>query len=257
MDAPFPSGLVDEIEKFFREVHPRLEPGKDVYDEVFDMPLFFPLQRRNEMRKMMKIARSIQPTTVFEIGADKGGGLYHWCMCLPTVKQVIACEIRGLPYDQLFEKAFRRRIDFLWLPYSSYAPFTVSTVKSWLDLNTPKVARHTPIDCLFIDGDKGAFLKDFDAYEPMMSDKGIVFLHDINDPPEPGQAVAPTKAAFDTLYGRGYEAKAILDISESIAACERAKQGIEPANVHESWLRHWKGASCGVGVVYPRSMRKV
>ena len=53
---------------------------------------------------MLAIANKYSPTTIYEIGADKGGGLYHWCMSCPTVKHVIACEIRGLPYKELFEK---------------------------------------------------------------------------------------------------------------------------------------------------------
>jgi cephalosporin hydroxylase len=53
-------------------------PGLDLYTEIFDHPWLFPLQRKAEMAAMMKLARSIEPKTVMEIGSDKGGSFYHW-----------------------------------------------------------------------------------------------------------------------------------------------------------------------------------
>src|SRR5688572_14395248 len=122
MDAPFPAEMMASIERFFKEVHPTLSWGQDVYPEVFETELFFPLQRQRELARMMQVARTVGghtcptcggdgqetfiklpedprpkgttqrcsqckgfgkvgggPTTVMEIGADKGGGLYHWC----------------------------------------------------------------------------------------------------------------------------------------------------------------------------------
>ena len=57
MDAPLPAGLVPAWEQFFQEPH---EPGADLYDEIFDSPILFPLQRKREMAAMMRAAGSPQ-----------------------------------------------------------------------------------------------------------------------------------------------------------------------------------------------------
>jgi predicted O-methyltransferase YrrM len=241
MDAPFPEGMIQEIETFLSHDGSRL-PGRVLYNDVFDTSMFFPLQRQRELREMMSIAADLSPVTVMEIGSDKGGSLYHWCKCHPTVKNVIACEIRGTPYSSLFERAFPR-IQFLWLAESSYEKPAVEKVRRFLG--------DTEIDCLFIDGDKLRFLDDFRAYLPFMARPGTVFMHDINDR-EPRAAFLQVSA----MAGAG-ELKAsvteFIDITDSEAAMKREAKGIPPASAHESWLRHWKGRSCGVGVIQIKS----
>ena len=59
MDDPFPAGMMPDIEKFFREIHPTLKPGQDLYEEIFATDYFFPLQRKRELVQMMQIARSV------------------------------------------------------------------------------------------------------------------------------------------------------------------------------------------------------
>lgn len=242
MDAPFPEGMLADIEKFFREVHPTLEPGKDMYDEVFATNHFFPLQRKRELTRMMQIARNVSPATVMEIGADKGGGLYHWCMCLPTVRNVIACEIRGTPYCDPFEAAFPN-IDFLWLAESSQGDggprrtSTIDVVKMFLKQDSIPAPRK--IDVLFIDGDKLGMLKDFEAYLPMVRQPGgVVFIHDVQDH-EPYHQ-------FQGIVKRGYRTETIIDKSEYFGL----PFDFQPKTPWEGWLQHWRGRSCGVGVVY-------
>lgn len=241
--ATYPPNLKADIEYFFREIHPTLSSGKDLYPEVFQRPDFFPLQRQYEMREMIRIARKVNPSTIMEIGTDKGGSLYHWCMCLNATR-VIACEIRGTPFRGDFERAFPH-IQFLWLPYSSYGEAltyrkgitqpTPDVVAEWLD------DKHQ-LDCLFIDGDKLKFTLDFDLYRPMVSDKGVVFMHDIQDSPGP-------KESFQTVIKRGYSYKAVIDTRESETALQRERDGFPASTSYEGWLRHWRGRSCGVGVI--------
>jgi hypothetical protein len=287
-DAPFPTGMLPDIEKFFRETHPKLTPGQDWYPEVFATELFFPLQRPRELAEMIRVARKANssvcpncekwgpsskhiapcqrcqgtktvggPVTVMEIGADKGGSLYHWCQCLPTVHNVIACEIRGTPYRHEFERAFPK-IKFCWTLASKTDH---GEVLHWLKAKAKKIGAEIteqiggmtiadvnslparePIDVLFIDGDKLGMLKDFDAYLPLMRKPGgIVFMHDISDD-HPAEA-------FKALIRRGYKVDTIIDRSEGIDAASRADRGEAPRNTHDGWLMHWRGRSCGVGVI--------
>lgn len=223
MDDPFPVGMVEEIEKFLATDSQR-PPGKDIYEEVFNTSMFFPLQRQQELIQMIRIARAINPRTVMEIGADKGGGLYHWCKSLTTVKNVIACEIRGCPYQHAFNKTFPH-INFFWMERASLPPPRLPELQ---------------IDVLFIDGDKSFMVADFDAYLPMMNPRGVVFIHDIQDSPGP-------RDAFLNIKARGYRTHAIINTDDYLKLRGKTEP---PATAHEGWLRHWRGRSCGVGVVY-------
>jgi hypothetical protein len=230
VDAPFPEGLVEDAASVLEDdaVRPW---GLNYYGDVFDSDLFFPLQRQKELAWMMERAREVWPITVMEIGADKGGGLYHWVKCLPTVRNVIACEIRGTPYSSLFEKVFPEH-RFMWMPHCSRNPDTRPMIMSLMG----------SIDCLFIDGDKSAFEQDFDHYLPLLSPNARVFMHDVTDD-APGQA-------FNRVSARpGWKGEVFIDRSDSIAAMGREKKGLPPMNPHEGWLRHWKGRSCGVGML--------
>ncbi len=232
MDAAFPDHMMPEITKFFTTENSR-EPGRDVYDDVFAIDGFFPPQRKREVAKMMQIARSVSPKVVMEIGSDKGGGFYHWCKSLTTVKRAIAVEIRGCPYAGEFKKAFPH-IDFLFEGRSSLLPETVAAVAKWLG--------EDKIDALFIDGDKSYFLRDLELYRPMMSPGAVAFMHDIQDP-SPGRAFADAVKIVP-------RSERVIDVSESREAEAREAAGEPAASSHEHWLRHWKGQSCGVGVLY-------
>jgi predicted O-methyltransferase YrrM len=225
--------MVDCIREFFKKDHKR-PAGLDIYHDVFDAPLFFPLQRKAELIKMIQVARSIKPKVIYDIGSDKGGGLYHWCKCLPSITRVISCEVRGTPYAEEFEKNFPF-INFNWLPMSSLDDTALSVVF--------QVTKQQKIDICFIDGDKTAFTEDFYNILPYMSSKGIIFMHDITDNPMPGDS-------FQEIRRHGYVTSEIIDRSDSLLAINREKEGIPSSGPYESWLRHWKGKSCGVGVIY-------
>jgi predicted O-methyltransferase YrrM len=240
MDSDFPSAMLPEIEEFLSKDSER-ESGLDLYPGVFDTQHFFPLQRKEELKKMIQTARKVEPKVIMEIGADKGGGLYHWCKCFPSVERIIGCEIRGTPYSSLFERSFPN-VNFLWLPVSSYDNKTLNAVHRWLGEERPDRLK---IDVLFCDGEKSYFKKDIDAYLPFMSPKGVMFLHDITDWDGPPQA-------FEYAQSLGFRTETIIDKSDTMQSLGRAIQGQAATTPYESWLRHWAGTSCGVGVVWMR-----
>lgn len=230
VDAAFPEGMVAEIEKFLADDAKR-PAGQDLYDDVFLTGLMFPLQRQKELAWMMRRARERSPVTVMEIGADKAGGLYHWVKCLPSVKNVIACEIRGTPYRFAFERAFPDK-NFFWMPHCSRTP----------DVRQEIVAAFGGIDCLFIDGCKAHFEQDFDHYLPLLNADATVFMHDIQDR-------APTIAYQSVSRREGVVATSYINTEDSYDALVREHNGVPPSGAHETWLRYWKGRSCGVGML--------
>jgi hypothetical protein len=217
--------MLEDIARFLADTHQMLPPGQDLYQEVFDTGLFFPLQRQAEMREMIREAKRVNPRFIMEIGADKGGGIYHWCKCISGVKTIAASEIRGTPYDTLFERAFPD-IDFLW--FGSSHPNHLDPAER--------------IDVLFIDGDKSRFTEDFKTYLPNMNPAGVVFMHDIKDR-------SPMRSAFERCKKMGYRTREIIDVSDSSRALEKQLRGIPSTTPHDAWLRHWGGNSCGVGVI--------
>jgi hypothetical protein len=231
-DEPLPYGLVEEIARVLRE---DLTPtGLNLYDAVFESGLIFPLQRRGELAAMMATARRITPRTIMEIGADKGGGVYHWIKGhLPS--RFIGIEIRGTPYGDLFEAAFSP-MRCKWISGSSYDERVVADVAAWLQGDL--------IDVLFIDGDKAMFHADFLAYLPLVRPGGIIFMHDVRDD-APGAAFR--LAACHPRVRDHLGTESTLEVLESVA---RNVDGIPAQNEHENWLRHWRGRSCGFGVLW-------
>jgi hypothetical protein len=177
--------------------------------------------------------------TVCELGADKGASVLHWCL-LPTVRRVVACEVRGTPYWKHFEYNFPD-VEFCWIDESSRDPAALDEVREFTESH--------PIDVLFIDGEKVGMLRDFDAYLPMTNPAGLVFVHDVGDDPGP-------KQAWDAVVSRGYRTRVIRDVSESDEACGRERRGVPAATEHEAWLRAWRGESATVGVVHLESGRR-
>jgi hypothetical protein len=231
-DDPLPYGLVEEIERVLREDTSNV--GLNIYHAVFDSGLMFPLQRRHELEAMMATARSVNPRTVMEIGADKGGGVYHWIKGLLPAR-FIGIEIRGTPYGSLFDKAFPETKS-LWISGSSYDERVVAKVGEWLG--------NDPIDVIFIDGDKAMFHADFLAYLPRVRHGGVIFMHDVRDD-APGSAFR--QAACHERVRASLTFESTIEVLVAVA---HEMAGDPPSGAHEGWLRHWRGRSCGVGVLW-------
>lgn len=236
MDAPFPIGMVEDIESVF--AHDTDPYGLDLYEAVFESGLMFPLQRREEMRAMMRIARSINPKVCMEIGSDKSGGCYHWIKGLKP-EGFIGIEVRGVPYASLFQQHFGKTTKQCWLGESSYDPLTVQSVRHWLG--------DAPIDVLFIDGDKARFDLDFALYLPMVRDGGIIFMHDVRDQ-SPGNA-------FRTCRGNKRVKESLVvesttEIADLVLRMRAGGEAAKPRNAWEGWAMRWKGDSCGLGVMW-------
>lgn len=225
MDGPLPQNLLPAWEAFLHH---------DGYKDIFHDNTLNPLQRKNESRRMLQIANGCEPETVMEIGADKGGSVYLWLTHCSSIRMMIVCEVRGTPYRHLFEERFPD-VHFLWLPGSSYDPKTRRHVSDWLE--------DRDIDVLFLDGDKSHFDTDFNLYNPMVSNDGVILFHDVN-------GHGPMRDAWldAALQHSGFD---FIDIRE-VAELQRKinEEGYAPSTQYENWLLYWKGRSCGFGAVY-------
>lgn len=192
------------------------------------------------------------PKVVCEIGSDKLGGVYHWAKCLPSVRHVFACEVRGAPCKDAFERAFPS-VRFLWVERSSQDPEAVEAVRRRLRSISTIEGGSVGIDALFVDGCKLSFLVDFHNFLPMMSPLGVVFFHDVAD-----EWDGPCPARDFELACRegGFRNERIVDVGDWREAADRERAGIPPSCPHEAWLRHWRGRSCGVGMLWMEGGRR-
>jgi len=247
MDDPLPANLVEKWSEFLK-THPapnwkgttidrHVDPTTSPMD-VFDDGILFPLQRKRELQGMLRIAIQIGTSAAMEIGADKGGGLFQWCN-LPGMRKIVAIEIRGTPYSELFRAHFPD-IEFLFIPGPSLDPDSIEAVVQFLGPDQ--------FDCIFIDGDKGTFMEDFNTYRPMVRRGGYAFLHDIHAGELCG--AAPPVEVFERLAtNKNFQTHAIIDITEGTEAKEAEKRGEPCKSAHDGWLRYWGTSSCGVGCV--------
>ncbi len=228
MDAPLPDNLCECWEKFLAQPH-------SSYEDIFEDGLLVPLQRKAELRLTFEwTLRSLpQPQTYCELGADKGPSVYAWCKHVPSLRRVIACEIRGTPYAEQFEKAFPH-IQFLWLPHSSYAPATISQAQMWLAFRD-----NAHIDVMFFDGDKTRCDTDWIYWQGMLAPNAVVLVHDIVPAGKGGNS--KQTALFERLKRQYRHHVRIVDFSDVDAVDSM------PPSAYRNWLAFWGKTSAGVG----------
>lgn len=170
--SSFPEGLLDEWRRVLSF------PREQRLDALF-AGVAFPLQRRRELTAMVELIAEKRPFSYMEIGADKGGTLFHVLMGCPTVKVAVAVEPRGCPYRELFEAAFPRVL------------FT------WHECRSEEVGPQR-VEALFIDGDKCRFKQDFERFPAQLA-----LFHDVCD--------SPMREAFHACGG----SEVIRDVTEA------------------------------------------
>lgn len=225
-------GSIAEWEKFI--ANDRSPTGLDIYPDIFHNGILFPLQRMRETEMMIAMARTINPKRVMEIGSDKGGSFYHWVKAFSPEK-AIAIEIRGIPFEESFPRAFPDT-QFFFAADSSYDPEIVRAVSRFIGPGF--------LDCIFIDGDKGGFMKDVQSYLPMVRRGGLIFLHDVTEVESAREAMRFCEREYRM------RTEVFVDTSEYDEIHRRELSGIPPADAYEGWFRYWKRSSCGVGVIH-------
>ena len=129
-------------------------------------------QIRTEIMGFVRLARSIEPRTVVELGTAEGGTHFLLGATLPSVTTKVAVDL-FVQNTRLLRKFMRPECRQAFVEGSSYAPETVEAVRRTL--------AGTPIDVLFIDGDHtydGA-RADFERYAPLVRPGGLIAFHDI------------------------------------------------------------------------------
>lgn len=145
-----------------------------------------PIQKPEEIVRLLELLRSDPPATVLEIGTDRGGTLFLWTRFAAPDALLVTVDIRKVlgrlgrrgPFARIrssFERA-SQRIEFVDECDSHHAA-TVERVRSAL--------AGRQVDFLFIDGDHAyeSVKRDHELYAPLVRPGGLIAFHDISPTP--------------------------------------------------------------------------
>jgi cephalosporin hydroxylase len=142
-------------------------------------------QKPSELEALIGLMRQRQPRTVVEIGTAHGGTLFALCQAAAVRATVVSIDLPGGLFGGGYSKdearrfkAFARPGQRLWtLRRDSKSPWTLRRLR-WL-------LRGRSIEFLMIDGDHTyeAVRRDWELYEPLVSNDGLIAFHDIVEHP--------------------------------------------------------------------------
>lgn len=132
------------------------------------------IQSREEISETAERAKLNQPSTVMEIGSAKGGTAYIWSRYLDTADTVLCL-------DMGFNG--RKKLLDYFASYSGKQMFCVegNSHTDGTKNRVEEILSGEQIDFLYIDGDHSyqGVKSDFEMYKPLMSNNGIIGIHDI------------------------------------------------------------------------------
>lgn len=224
---------------------------EDILDTVLDVKpgyrpyQVFTMQLRDEIRTLTNLVKKEQPESVLEIGTAKGGSFYIWCRHLDSVDRLISLDLPGGQfgggYDEKKASLFNefspsKRLDFVRSNSHQYDTF--EEVSDLVDGG---------IDFLFIDGDHTleGVKRDFEMYSELVSDGGIIALHDIAPHPNDEEVVEKRRQNIEDIEERH------LVWGEGHPDCNVDKFWAELVDEYETKeiISHPKQTWAGIGVV--------
>jgi predicted O-methyltransferase YrrM len=215
-----------------------VKPGYPPY-EVFTMQL------RDEIKTLTNLVEKERPQSVLEIGTAKGGSFYIWSRHLDSVDRLISLDLPGGRfgggYDEQKTEIFRefspsKKMDFVRA--DSHQSATYHEVSDLVDGG---------IDFLFIDGDHTyeGVKQDFEMYSELVSEGGIIALHDIVTHPNDEEVVKRRRQNVEDIEERH------LSWGESHPDCNVDQFWTELVEEYdtEEIISHPKQTWAGIGVV--------
>jgi predicted O-methyltransferase YrrM len=179
-------------------------------------------QNEEEFKKLLKIYKEKSPKKVLEIGTHEGGTLYYWLSCAKEGTKVGSIDIQRINHN-LYDGWCAPGVSIIYLTGSSQEESSIEWARSEFDL----------IDWLFIDGGHSyeCVSSDFYSYLPLMSENGIIMLHDIT-----------VKKDYIGNDGTTIFPNEVYILWDEIKNNYKTQEIIEP---HDEWV-----IGPGIGIVY-------
>jgi predicted O-methyltransferase YrrM len=171
-----------------RELQRRLAAVRSI-DDALDLAytfsfcgiVFAPWQARSEIRGLLEAVAELRPRTIVEIGTSNGGTLFLFARVAAPDAVILSIDLPhgefGGGYPRWRSHLYRsfatggQRIDLL--RGDSHSAGMLAAVRETL--------AGRPVDAMFIDGDHtyAGVKQDYEMYESLVRDGGIVAFHDI------------------------------------------------------------------------------
>ncbi|QKY22030.1 class I SAM-dependent methyltransferase (plasmid) [Halolamina sp. CBA1230] len=224
---------------------------EDILDTVLDVKPGYPpyrvftMQLRDEIKTLTNLVEKERPKSVLEIGTAKGGSFYIWSRHLDSVNRLISLDLPGGRfgggYDEQKTEIFRefspsKNMDFVRT--DSHQSATYDEVSDLVD---------DGIDFLFIDGDHTyeGVKQDFEMYSELVSEGGIIALHDIATHPNDEEVVKRRRQNVEDIEERH------LSWGEGHSDCNVDQFWTELVEEYdtEEIISHPKQTWAGIGVI--------
>ncbi|UCD80007.1 MAG: class I SAM-dependent methyltransferase [Desulfobacterales bacterium] len=181
--------------------------------------LIRPFQIRAEIFQLLKSLEKLTPKVVLEIGTAIGGNLFLFCRMAAEDACIISIDLPGGRYGEGYPlwraplyKMFPAKNQKLHLIRAdSHKVSTLQEVK--------RILNDQKIDFLFIDGDHTyeGVKQDFEMYQPLVKNGGLIAFHDVVPHPEHYQC------GVDRFW---HEIKPRYDGEEIVNYCKQQWAGI-------------------------------
>ena len=162
-----------------------LDELEDAVDLVFNLQAgavtIAPMQVRSEIGELLRRVQAEPPRTVLELGTANGGSLFLFTRVAAEDATIVSVDLPGGAFGGGYA-ASRRRL------YASFARPGQRLELLRADSHDPRTRDEVEralggrqADFLFIDGDHSleGVRADFELYEPLVRDGGLVAFHDI------------------------------------------------------------------------------
>jgi predicted O-methyltransferase YrrM len=140
-----------------------------------------PMQNPHEIKSLIEKVQELKPKTILEVGTARGGTLFLFCQSAPKDAEIVSLD---LPYGKNGGGFPRWKEPVYRLFARPEQHLKLLRANSHLQESREKVehaVQDKKFDLIMIDADHSydGVKRDFELYSPLVSERGIVVLHDI------------------------------------------------------------------------------
>jgi len=184
------------------------ESLEDILDTVLDIKPGYPpyqvftMQLRDEIKALTNLVEKERPQSVLEVGTAKGGSFYIWSRYLDSIDRLISLDLPGGRFGGGYDE--RKTDIFSMFSPSKEMDFVRADSHQSNTYNQVSELVDDSIDFLFIDGDHTyeGVKQDFEMYSKLVSEGGIIALHDIATHPNNKDVVKKRRQNVDDIEER-------------------------------------------------------
>ena len=138
-------------------------------------------QKVRELAELLTLLRGERPRALVEIGTNRGGTLFALCRVAESDAMVISIDLPGGDFGGGYAESEVPRLESYARPGQELHLIRRDSHEYQTRQALLAILKAVPIDFLLIDGDHSyeGVKRDFELYEPLVREGGIIAFHDI------------------------------------------------------------------------------